>query len=163
MVDTAADRSPGREPILVSACLLGLPTRYDGASKRSQTVLDWLAHEGLTPVPVCPEQLAGLPTPREQTRFASGDGHTVIAGSGEVRTISGRIMNDPFLHGARATLQIARLTGCRRALLKERSPSCGVHRIHRENAIVDGSGVTAALLIAAGLAVLSEADLPAPD
>lgn len=151
-----------REPVLVSACLLGLPTRYDGTAKRNQDVLDWLARENLVPVPICPEQLAGLATPREQTCFRRGDGHAVIAGSGEVVSISGRTMNDLFLRGARTTLLVARLTGCRRALLKERSPSCGVHQIHRGGDIVAGSGVAAALLIDAGITVHSEADLAAP-
>jgi uncharacterized protein YbbK (DUF523 family) len=150
------------EPILVSACLLGLPTRYDGASKRHQAVLEWLAHENLLPIPVCPEQLAGLPTPREQTRFRSGDGRAVVAGCGAVESITGVTMNETFLKGARMTLHIARLTGCRRALLKERSPSCGVHLIHRDGeGIVDGVGVATALLLDVGIAVISEADLPA--
>lgn len=149
-----------KEPILVSACLLGLMTRYDGATKRNQTVLDWLEREQLLPIPVCPEQLAGLPTPREQTRFRCGDGQSVVAGLGEVVTLSGRLMNERFLHGARATLHIARLTGCRRALFKERSPSCGVHRIHCNEVIVPGKGVTTALLVEAGFDVLCEEDLP---
>ena len=150
-----------KKPVLVSACLLGLQTRYDGAGKRSRTVLEWLERERLMPIPVCPEQLAGLPTPREKTRFRLGDGHAVIAGSGQVVTVDGQPMNELFLRGARETLKIARLTGCRRALLKERSPSCGVHLIHRNDEIVEGSGVAAALLIEAGLVVCSEADLPA--
>lgn len=151
-----------KEPILVSACLLGLPTRYDGTAKRNQAVLDWLAHENLLPIPVCPEQLAGLATPREQTRFRSGDGRAVVTGHGEVVSVTGMTMNETFLQGARMTLHIARLTGCRRALLKERSPSCGVHRIHRdEEGIVDGIGIATALLLDAGIAVMSEADLPA--
>jgi len=152
-----------KEPILVSACLLGLNTRYDGAAKRNQAVFDWLAGENLLPIPVCPEQLAGLPTPREQTRFGSGDGHAVIAGSGEVVSLSGTCMNEAFLKGARETLRIAQLTGCRRALLKERSPSCGVHLIHRGGSLVVGRGVTAALLVVAGIDVMSEADLQATD
>jgi uncharacterized protein YbbK (DUF523 family) len=152
-----------REPILVSACLLGLPTRYDGTTKRNQAVLDWLARENLLPIPVCPEQLAGLPTPREQTRFRSGDGQTVMAGRGEVVSVTGIPMNETFLKGARETLRIAHLAGCRRALLKERSPSCGVHRIHRGDAMVDGVGITTALLLDAGIAVMSETDLPVTD
>lgn len=148
-----------REPILVSACLLGLPTRYDGAAKRSQAVFDWLERERLLPIPVCPEQLGGLPTPRAKTRFIRGDGHAVIAGCGLVATFTGESMNEVFLRGADATLRIARLTGCRRALLKERSPSCGVHQIHRGDAMVAGAGVAAALLLEAGLTVLCEADL----
>jgi uncharacterized protein YbbK (DUF523 family) len=151
------------EPILVSACLLGLPTRYDGSAKRNQAVLDWLAREELLPIPVCPEQLAGLPTPREQTLFSRGDGRAVVAGHGTVVTVAGNPMNEVFLKGARETLHIARLTGCRRALLKERSPSCGVHRIHRGAGMVAGVGVTAALLADAGIAVFSEDDLPSGD
>jgi len=150
-----------KEPILVSACLLGLPTRYDGTAKRNQAVLDWLARENLTPIPVCPEQLAGLPTPREKTRFCRGDGRAVVAGNGEVVTFSGQPMNEHFLRGARTTLLIARITGCQRALLKERSPSCGVHQIHRNEAMVAGVGVTTAVLIDAGISVQSEEDLPA--
>ena len=151
-----------REPVLVSACLLGLLTRYDGTTKRNQAIFDWLAGENLLPIPVCPEQLAGLPTPREQTLFSSGDGHAVMAGNGKVVSLSGICMNEPFLRGARETLRIAQLTGCRRALLKERSPSCGVHQVYRLAELVDGSGVAAALLKDAGLAIMSEADLPVP-
>lgn len=151
-----------REPILVSACLLGLHTRYDGTTRHNPTVLAWLERQRLLPIPVCPEQLAGLPTPREQTRFATGDGGAVLTGNGTVVAVaSGRAMNAPFLRGARETLHIARLTGCRRALLKERSPSCGVHQVHCGEHLVPGAGVTTALLIDAGLSVLSEADLPA--
>lgn len=150
-----------REPILVSACLLGLPTRYDGTTKRNQRVLDWLAREGLLPIPVCPEQLAGLPTPREQTFFRGGDGRAVMAGNGEVVSVSGKTMNEHFLRGAHQTLRVAQLTGCRRALLKERSPSCGVRQIHRGGDIVAGIGITAALLLEAGISVQSEETLSA--
>jgi uncharacterized protein YbbK (DUF523 family) len=150
------------EPILVSACLLGLPTRYDGAAKRSQVVLDWLAREKLLPIPVCPEQLAGLSTPRAQTWFRCGDGRAVADGTGEIVSVAGTPMNETFLKGARETLRIACLTGCRRALFKERSPSCGVHRIHCRDTIVAGVGVATALLVEAGLIVLSEEDLEAP-
>ena len=150
-----------REPILVSACLLGLRTRYDGTTKRNDAVLAWLEQQQLLPIPVCPEQLAGLPTPREQTRFASGDGQALLTGSGEIVAVAtGQSLNEYFLRGARETCHIARLTGCRRALLKERSPSCGVHQIHRGEELVAGVGIATALLLTAGVAVLSEADLP---
>ncbi len=58
------------KPILVSACLLGLPTRYDGKAKRSQAVIDYLQKENLLPIPVCPEQLAGMTTPRAKDLFS---------------------------------------------------------------------------------------------
>jgi uncharacterized protein YbbK (DUF523 family) len=146
-------------PILVSACLLGLPTRYDGKAKRSQAVLDYLQQQGLLPVPVCPEQLAGLATPRDQTYFHSGDGQAVLSGEGQVVSASGRDMNTIFCRGARVTLQLARLTGCQKALLKERSPSCGVHQIYRGEQRQAGTGVTTALLIENGIEVISEEDL----
>jgi len=148
------------EPILVSACLLGLHTRYDGASKRNSAVLAWLEREQMLPIPVCPEQLAGLPTPRPRTCFAAGDGRAVLDGSGSVvAAYSGQPMNEHFIRGARETLQIARLTGCQCALLKERSPSCGVHQIYHGEQLTTGVGVTTALLLAAGISVSSEADL----
>jgi uncharacterized protein YbbK (DUF523 family) len=146
-------------PILVSACLLGLLTRYNGASKRHEPVLRFIHDQGLIPIPVCPEQLAGLPTPRPATRFACGDGKAVLDGTGKVMNAEGKIVNDTFLHGAIETMKIARLAGCTQALLKERSPSCGVHQIYLEDRIVAGQGVTAALLSRNGLHVFSEEDL----
>ena len=153
------DISSSRRPILVSACLLGLPTRYDGRSKCSSEVLDYLEREQLLAIPVCPEQLAGLPTPREKTCFLSGTGRDVVDGAGEVVSASGRKMNATFLKGARVTLAIARQTGCTHAIFKERSPSCGVHCVYRGPDKVPGAGVTTALLIQEGMTVLSEEDL----
>lgn len=148
-----------RRPVLVSACLLGLPTRYDGRSKLSTEVLAYLDREQLLAIPVCPEQLAGLPTPREKTCFRQGTGLDVLANCGEVVSASGKNMNDIFLHGARQTLAVARLTGCSHAILKERSPSCGVHQICSEHGTTAGAGVTTALLAREGLKVFSEEDL----
>jgi len=147
-------------PVLVSACLLGLATRYDGTSKHKQHVIDWFEKTGNLPVPVCPEQLGGLPTPREQTRFLEGDGAAVLAGTGRVVSRSGCVMNHSFIAGARMSATVADLTGCRLAILKERSPSCGVREIHCGERIVAGLGVTTALLIQAGITVFSEEQLP---
>ena len=157
----AKERPPAGKPkaILVSACLLGLPTRYDGKTKLSQAVIDYLKREDLLPIPVCPEQLAGMPTPREKTFFHSGDGHDVLAGKGKVISASGQSMNEVFCHGATFVLKIARLSNCHRALLKERSPSCGVHQIYRGEECVNGAGVTTALLTNEGFEVISEEDL----
>jgi uncharacterized protein YbbK (DUF523 family) len=148
-----------REPILVSACLLGLPTRYDGKAKCSQAVIDYLQRENLLPIPVCPEQLAGMPTPRDKTFFHSGDGHAVLTRHGKVISVHGQSMNEVFCLGAKLTLQIARLSHCNRALFKERSPSCGVHQIYRGEECVQGAGVTTALLNSNGFEVISEEDL----
>jgi uncharacterized protein YbbK (DUF523 family) len=133
-------------PILVSACLLGLNTRYDGRTKKNQSVLDYLRDNDLQPIPVCPEQLGGLPTPRPQTWFQTGDGAAVLDGDGEVINIAGESMNETFIRGAQATLEIAQLSGCELALLKQRSPSCGVGQIYQGEQVVAGDGVTTALL-----------------
>ncbi|MDO3376589.1 DUF523 domain-containing protein [Geoalkalibacter halelectricus] len=149
------------QPILVSACLLGLQTRYDGASKNHPGVQDWLSRHQRIPVPVCPEQLAGLPTPRSRTFFQAGAGHEVLEGSAQVVSEHGDERTAVFLRGARETLKIARLCGCRQALLKERSPSCGVHEVYCGEEKITGLGVAAALLQRSGIEVFSEEDLDA--
>jgi uncharacterized protein YbbK (DUF523 family) len=145
-------------PVLVSACLLGLPTRYDGKAKRSETVLNYLKKHNLVAVPVCPEQLAGMTTPRAKTFFSSGTGHDVLTGNGQVISETGQDMNEVFCRGAKLTLQIARLSNSQLAILKERSPSCGVHQVYLHQDRVDGSGVTAALLKQEDIQVFSEED-----
>lgn len=148
-----------KPPILVSACLLGIACRYDGRSKHNPAVLAWLEKHDLTPIPVCPEQLAGLPTPRPASRFAAGDGHAVLSGHGQVVTYGGQPLNDVFIKGAEQALAIARRCGCRAALLKERSPSCGVLQVDCNGGLVPGQGVTTARLRNAGLDVFSEEQL----
>lgn len=149
------------EPILVSACLLGLHTRYDGTQKRDESVIEYLKSNDYLPIPVCPEQMAGLATPREEVHFTEGDGFDVLDGNGQVATRTGREMNAAFTRGAAETLEISRLTGCKIALLKERSPSCGVHMVYCRGQQVPGKGVTAALLEKSGMTVFSEHDLSA--
>ncbi len=147
------------KPILVSACLLGLPTRYDGKHKANDPVLKHLKEKGLQPIPVCPEQLAGFSTPRLRCWFDTGDGEGVLAGQGQLVRSDGTAMNHSFIRGAEITLAIARLTGCRTALFKEGSPSCGVERICRRQQSVGGQGVTTALLKRNGLQVYGEEDI----
>ena len=147
-------------PILVSACLLGLNTRYNAIPRRDEPTLAWLKEHDLMPVPVCPEQLAGLPTPRPPCQFTTGDGNAILDGHGSLVNAAGEDLGATFSRGAAATLQIARLCGSTSALLKERSPSCGRYFIHCSDQLVPGQGVTCALLLRAGLTVLSEEDLP---
>ncbi len=136
-----------RESILVSACLLGEPCRYDGRSVPCQAVIA-LAEE-FELVPVCPEQLGGLPTPRTPSEVQP-DGR-VVDREGVDRTAE-------FQAGARATLAIAREHGCKCAILKENSPSCGSSCIYDGSftgTLVPGEGVTAALLREVGIEVTS--------
>ncbi len=129
---------------LVSACLTGLCTRYDGQSKPSPACLRQLT--GMHWLPVCPEQLGGLPTPRSPATLTGGDGHAVLAGRARVIDRQGRDVTTHFLQGARMVLAIARAQDIRLCLLKSGSPSCG---------LAPSPGVTAALLIEAGLELLS--------
>ena len=136
--------------ILISACLLGARCRYDGASKPQP----WIAAlaERHTLVPVCPEQLGGLPTPRPP---AERRGDRVVTREGDDVTAQ-------YRRGAEEALALCRLLGCEAALLKERSPSCGRGEIYDgtfSGALAPGDGITAELLVARGVAVYGESRL----
>ena len=143
--------TPGQtRPILVSACLLGRRCRYDGQDSYD-AVLD-ASLESSEIIPVCPEELAGLATPRPAAHFVAGDGHAVLDGAGRIETVeTGTDITDAFISGANETLRIARDSGAHRGILKDGSPSCGVARISVCGSKVRGRGVTAALLSRAGL------------
>jgi len=147
------------EPILVSACLLGLSTRYDGVTRSHPEVTRFLEFNRLIPIPVCPEQLGGLPTPRPSASFSSGDGEALLDGNGTLCDLHGSSLNEAFIRGAEQVLNIARLTGCARALLKERSPSCGCRQVYLNGNLVTGRGVTSALLHRHAISVFSEEEL----
>ncbi len=121
---------------LVSSCLTGLCTRYDGCGKVNKSCLRQL--QGRFYIPVCPEQLGGLATPRTGADLTGGDGVAVLAGTAQVITRDGVDVSRQFIAGAEAVLQIAMAQDIRLALLKGRSPSCGLTPM---------LGVTAALLL----------------
>lgn len=136
--------------LLVSACLLGAPCRYDGASKPVQGLEALL--ERYDCVPVCPEQLGGLATPRTP---AERQGSRVV-------TRAGADVTEQYRRGAEETLRLAKLLECQAAVLKERSPSCGHGEIYDgtfSGTLTEGDGVAASLLIAHGISVYGESDL----
>lgn len=140
---------------IVSACLLGVNCRYDGGNAYSEELMKYIEDNNLTPIPVCPEQLAGLPTPRNQYEVL-GDGFDVLEGRGEVRSIYGDILTSQFLKGAEETLKIAKLLNAEVALLKSLSPSCGAGKVYDgtfSGGIRDGYGITAAILKKNGIEV----------
>ena len=147
-------------PLLISACLMGIACRYDGASRDNPAIREFLALHHVLPVPVCPELLGGLPTPRPPCQFRGGDGEDLWRGTATLVSEDGRDRASSFQRGARETLKIAQLCGCRAALLKERSPSCGVRAVHCEGKLRTGAGVTTVLLREAGLHVFSEEEIP---
>ena len=128
---------------VVSACLLGLKTRYDGRVVPSDTCRK--ATAGAVCIPVCPEQLGGLPTPRVAADLIGGDGHDVLAGHAKVLTRNGEDVTGNFILGARQVLEIARQHETAEIFLKAKSPSCG---------LTPKVGVTAALLMSEGYKVV---------
>ena len=135
--------------LLVSACLLGCACRYDGASKPCPAVLALAERHEL--VPVCPEQLGGLPTPRPP---AERRGDRVVTQSGDV--------TEQYRRGAEETLKLCKLFGCEAAVLKERSPSCGHGQVYDgtfSGTLTAGDGVTAELLSAHGIPVYGESQI----
>ncbi|MFG2003320.1 DUF523 domain-containing protein [Spirillospora sp. NPDC048911] len=153
------------ERILVSACLLGRPVRYDGAAKRvdDEIVERWRAEGRL--VPFCPEVSGGLPVPRPPAEIVGGGGGAaVLDGTATVRTDGGDDVTEPFVRGARLALDAARRAGARIAILKEGSPSCGTIRVYDgrfTGTFVPDQGVTTALLRRAGIRVFSEEQIEA--
>ena len=138
------------EPILISACLLGASCRYDGGSKPVLSVEALMGRYQL--VPICPEQLGGLPTPREPSER---QGNTVVMRSGTDVTAQ-------YRRGAEQALHLAQVFGCKKAVLKERSPSCGSGEIYDgtfSGHLTSGDGVTAELLKANGIEVFGESEI----
>lgn len=133
--------------ILVSACLLGVACRYDGKSKGVKNICDLIKRHNL--IPVCPEQLGGLPTPRVPSEKL---GESVINQEGIDVTLE-------YKKGADEALRIAKLFNCSLAILKEKSPSCGCGKIYDgsfSKTLILGNGVTAQLLLDNGIKVLGE-------
>jgi len=138
--------------LLVSRCLLGEPCRYDGRSKPVQQVKE-LEQRGYHLVPVCPEVMGGLPTPRPPAELQP---------DGRVVNRDGRDVTKEYRDGAQAALELACREGCRWAVLKENSPSCGCRGVYDgtfSKTLVPGQGVTARLLIEHGVRVLGESEL----
>lgn len=136
-----------RPNVLVSACLLGVRCRYNEKGEIAGWVKELMDEANL--IPVCPELLGGLPTPRKPAEI-NGD---------RVITIDGEDVTAQYQKGASETLALARLYGCHLAILKERSPSCGSGTVydgtHAGN-LIKGDGVTAGLLKSHGITVLGE-------
>lgn len=142
-----------KQSILVSACLLGTPCRYDGTGKKLPQ-LHQLEVLGVSLIPVCPEVLGGLPTPRPPAECQP---------DGTVCNREGMDVTAAFQLGAQRTLSLAKEHHCTIALLKERSPSCGGTQIYDgtfSGTLVDGTGITANLLHSHRISVYGESDFP---
>lgn len=142
---------------LVSACLCGVNCKYNGKNNLKLNLVE-LLHDGDV-IPVCPEQLGGLPTPRLPAEINAGSGQDVLAGNGKVLTTNGDDVTDMYVKGAYETLKIAQMAGVDTAILKSRSPSCGSKYIYDGSfsyKLRQADGVTVALLKESGIRVMDE-------
>ena len=134
--------------LLCSACLLGISCRYDAKSKPSKSVLALLKEHEL--VPVCPEQLGGLPTPRPACEMQE---------NGRIFSVIGEDKSEQYQKGAAQAFKIYQLTGCEAALLKTRSPACGKNFIYDgtfTKTLKPGQGVFAELLEKNGIDIFTD-------
>jgi uncharacterized protein YbbK (DUF523 family) len=152
MMPAKKPAEPIGKRVLVSACLVGIDCRFDGSRRLHKGILEKL--KGSMIIPVCPEQLGGLPTPRKPSEIVGGNGFDVLQGKAKVLDASGFDITQQFLKGAAGVLKIARLNSIRSAYFKEKSPSCGKVSIVDRGKIRPGPGVTAALLMKEGIEVI---------
>jgi len=136
--------------LLVSACLLGVRCNHRGEASPSEAVA--ALGERYRLIPVCPETLGGLPTPRPAAELRGG----------AVCTAAGEDVTAAFARGSEAAVALAKAVGATEAVLKARSPSCGAHAVYDgtfSRALVEGRGITAAALAEAGLTLRDEEDV----
>lgn len=134
---------------LCSACLLGIKCGYDGKSKPNEKIINY---KDDILIPVCPEQLGGLPTPRAASEQKYD----------KLFTKEGKDVTEFFVRGAEETLRIARMYGIKEAIMRQKSPSCGCGKIYDgtfTKTLIEGDGVTTALLKRNGIAVITEEDV----
>ncbi|MBR0381260.1 MAG: DUF523 domain-containing protein [Eubacterium sp.] len=151
-----------KKKILVSACLTGENCKYNGGNNRNKMILQMMRDHKI--IPVCPEQLGGLPTPRLPSEIRDG----------LVTAKDGRIVDAEFRAGAAKCLEIAMREQPDLIILQPRSPSCGVKQRYDgtfSGILTDGPGITAQLLMKKGfrcidvedLADISKSELCRPD
>lgn len=136
--------------ILISACLVGDKTRYDEKSNYNPLVKSLMERYEL--VPFCPEVEGGLPTPRDPSEIVKD----------KVFMKDGRNVTRNFMKGAELAWNICNYLGIDIAILKDGSPSCGVHEVYNgkfENKKIKGKGITTAYLMSKGVRVISESEL----
>ena len=139
-----------KQPILVSACLLGVCCRYDGESKPCEEIIK--LREKYILIPICPEVDGGLPTPRTPSERV-GD---------KVLMRDGKDVTENYRRGAEEALRKAKEFGCNIAILKARSPSCGSGKIYDgsfSGNLTDRDGVCAELLKKNGISVFTENEI----
>jgi uncharacterized protein YbbK (DUF523 family) len=139
---------------IVSACLVGINCRFDGKSKLDRHLLEVFENGEL--LPVCPEQLGGLPTPRVPAKMVGGDGYDVLDGKTKLVNEKNENVTKNFVRGATEVLRIAKLLNIEEAILESESPSCGSKKTYDEasRSSIKCDGVLTALLKRNGIHVI---------
>lgn len=133
--------------ILVSACLVGVDCTWDGSNRLVPKIKEMADKKQA--IAVCPEMLGGRTVPRTPSEIRGGSGEDVLDGRAKVFDEKGKDVTDAFLRGAYAALELAKKYNIKKAVLKSKSPSCGVGEIYDgtfSGRLIEGNGVTAALL-----------------
>lgn len=136
--------------ILISGCLLGLKCRYDGKEKKLHNIEKLINKYNL--IPICPEQLGGLTTPRTPAEILNN----------KVITQDNKDVTDNYKLGAEEALKLAKLFNCKKAILKENSPSCGCGKIYDgsfSHNLIIGNGVTSELFLKNGIEIIGESQI----
>lgn len=155
--------NPKGRRLIISACLLGLDCTFTGVPNKPweegfRDLISAGVAGGIEFIPVCPEQLGGMPTPRPASELVSPAGQ-ILKGVGRVRNEQGEDVTAQFLRGARTSLMVAKLLQVNLAVLKARSPSCGLGTIHSgkfDGSLLAGNGLTAELFMVSGIRVLTD-------
>lgn len=151
---------PGTESLIVSACLLGVNSCYDGRNRANKKVIEFC--KKFNTLVICPEILGGLPVPRPPAEIVKGDGNSVLARKGKVVNREGEDVTEYFLRGAKEVLKIAKSKKVKFAILKARSPSCGSGWIYDgsfSGKLKKGDGVSSAILKRNGINVFTEEEV----
>ena len=138
------------EIILVSACLLGINCKYNGKNNKNDKVIEYLKDKYV--IPICPEVFGGLPIPRIPSEIKDNN----------VINKDGKDVTKYFINGANKTLEIAKILNIKKALLKQKSPSCGSGKIYDgtfNNNIINDDGITTKILKDNNIEVITEEDL----
>lgn len=144
-----------KQSMIVSACLLGENCRYDGKDNKNKSTIGFSSRYDL--IPVCPEVLGGLSTPRTPCEIVGG-GHEVLEGKACVKSSEGVDYTKEYIEGAKKALAIAKENNVTMAALKSKSPSCGFGKIYNGEfckTLVNGNGVFAELLLKEGIKIIS--------
>jgi len=145
---------------LISACLVGINCKYDGENNLPDLdpeILEEYKQGKL--IPVCPEQLGGLATPRTPAQIQNASGEDVLDGKVKILTEKGADLTEQFVKGAKEVLKIAKMLNIKEAVFKQRSPSCGCGQIYDgtfTKTVKRGDGVTTALLKRNGIKIKTE-------